>query len=96
MYNLAKQELAKKLLGGSGAIMSMAVHSSGDHVLLGSQVASDPSMCWGRLVRIREPCDLHITLPSAAAAMRHKQASLRCIVTEHVMPLLWFLLMHHV
>ena len=38
MYNLAKQELAKKLLGGSGAIMSMAVHSSGDHVLLGSQV----------------------------------------------------------
>ena len=39
IYNLAKQELAKKLMGASG-IASMAVHSSGDHVLVGCEVTS--------------------------------------------------------
>ena len=38
MYNLVKQELAKKLVAGSGSITSLAVHRSGDHLLLGSQV----------------------------------------------------------
>ena len=38
IYNLAKQELAKKLMGASG-IASMAVHSSGDHVLVGCEVS---------------------------------------------------------
>ena len=39
IYNLAKQELAKKLIGASG-IASMAVHSSGDHVLVGCEVST--------------------------------------------------------
>lgn len=37
VYNLAKQTLAKKLLAGGGVITSVAVHSSGDHVLLGTE-----------------------------------------------------------
>ena len=43
VYNLAKQVLASKLLGGSGIITSMAVHPSGDHILLGSEVST--SLC---------------------------------------------------
>lgn len=42
VYNLAKQELAKRLVGGSGPITSMAIHPSGDHVILGSE-ARPPS-----------------------------------------------------
>ena len=38
IYNLAKQELAKKLVAGSGTITSMAVHPSGDHVIVGGEV----------------------------------------------------------
>ena len=38
IYNLAKQELAKKLIAGSGAVTSMAVHPSGDHVIVGGEV----------------------------------------------------------
>lgn len=43
VYNLAKQSLAKKLIGGSGVITSMAIHSSGDHLLVG---AEDRRVCW--------------------------------------------------
>lgn len=39
VYNLAKQELAKKLKAGSSNITSLAIHSSGDHVLVGKQVS---------------------------------------------------------
>ena len=38
IYNLAKQALAKKLLAGSG-LSCMAVHPSGDHVIIGSEVS---------------------------------------------------------
>lgn len=38
VYNLAQQALAKKLIGGSGSITSMAIHSGGDHVIVGSEV----------------------------------------------------------
>ncbi len=38
VYNLAQQALAKKLIGGSGSITSMAVHPGGDHVIVGSEV----------------------------------------------------------
>ena len=38
VYNLAAQSLAKKLLAGSGIVTSMALHPSGDHLLLGAQV----------------------------------------------------------
>ena len=39
IYNLAKQELAKKLTTGSSSLTSMAVHPTGDHVILGSDVS---------------------------------------------------------
>jgi ribosome biogenesis protein ERB1 len=37
VYNLAKQALARKLVAGSGVITSMAVHPSGDHLVVGSE-----------------------------------------------------------
>lgn len=43
VYNLAKQALAKKLVGGSGVITSMDIHPSGDHVIVG---AEDRRLCW--------------------------------------------------
>lgn len=45
VYNLAQQALAKKLIGGSGSITSMAIHSEGDHVIVGSEVSS-VSLTW--------------------------------------------------
>lgn len=43
VYNLAKQSLAKKLVSGSGVITSMAIHPTGDHILLGGE---DKRVCW--------------------------------------------------
>ena len=43
IYNLAKQELAKKLISGAAVITSLAVHPSGDHVIIGSEVRFIPS-----------------------------------------------------
>jgi len=43
VYNLAKQALAKKLIGGSGIITCLAVHPSGDHLLVGSD---DKRLAW--------------------------------------------------
>ncbi len=43
VYNLAKQALAKKLLGGGGALSCLAVHPGGDHVLVGSD---DRRVAW--------------------------------------------------
>ncbi len=43
MYNLSQQGLAKKLLGGGGAISCLAVHPGGDHVLVGSD---DRRVAW--------------------------------------------------
>ena len=37
VYNLAKQALAKKLVAGSGVITSMAVHPTGDHLIVGAE-----------------------------------------------------------
>lgn len=37
VYNLAKQALARKLVAGSGVITSMALHTSGDHLIVGSE-----------------------------------------------------------
>ena len=41
VYNLAKQELAKKLAAGS-ALSCLAVHPSGDHVLVGGEARACP------------------------------------------------------
>ncbi|PRW59011.1 ribosome biogenesis BOP1-like protein [Chlorella sorokiniana] len=43
VYNLAKQALARKLVAGSGVITSMALHPSGDHLIVGSE---DKRLCW--------------------------------------------------
>jgi ribosome biogenesis protein ERB1 len=43
VYNLAAQGLAKKLIGGSGAITCLAVHPSGDHLIVG---AEDKRVAW--------------------------------------------------
>ena len=43
VYNLAKQSLAKKLIGGSGVITSLDIHPSGDHLVVG---AEDKRVCW--------------------------------------------------
>lgn len=43
MYNLAKQALAKKLLGGGGVLSCLALHPGGDHVLVGSD---DKRVAW--------------------------------------------------
>ena len=42
IYNLAKQELAKKLISGAAVITSLAVHPSGDHIIVGSEVRLIP------------------------------------------------------
>ena len=43
VYNLGKQALAKKLVGGSGVITSMDIHPTGDHLIVGSE---DKRVCW--------------------------------------------------
>lgn len=48
VYNLAKQALAKKLVAGSGVITSMAVHPSGDHLIVG---AEDKRLWWAAILR---------------------------------------------
>lgn len=52
MYNLAKQALAKKLVGGSGSVSCLAVHPSGDHLLVG---AEDKRLAWYDLDQ-GDPC----------------------------------------
>ncbi len=42
VYDLARQVLATRLLGGSGVIQSMAIHPSGDHLIVGSAVCIPP------------------------------------------------------
>lgn len=39
VYNLAKQQLTKKLVAGSGIITALAVHHSGDHLIVGTEVS---------------------------------------------------------
>jgi hypothetical protein len=36
VYNLVKQQLVRKLLGGAGRFTSLALHPTGDHVLTGT------------------------------------------------------------
>eukprot|EP00897_Mesotaenium_endlicherianum_P008636 jgi/Mesen1/7800/ME000408S06905 len=43
VYNLAKQELAKKLTSGVNHISCMAVHPGGDNLVVGSR---DMRVCW--------------------------------------------------
>lgn len=55
VYNLAQQALAKKLIGGSGSITSMAIHPGGDHVIVGSEVNLQ-SVCVDVLLFQALPC----------------------------------------
>lgn len=43
VYNLVKQQLAKRLVAGSGGVSSIAVHPGGDHVLVGT---NDKRVLW--------------------------------------------------
>jgi ribosome biogenesis protein ERB1 len=43
VYNLAKQSLTKKLIGGSGVITSLDVHSGGDNIIVGCE---DNRLMW--------------------------------------------------
>lgn len=43
VYDLAKQELVKKLQSGMKWISCLAIHPSGDHLLVGSY---DKRLCW--------------------------------------------------
>lgn len=53
VYNLARQALAKKLECGGGIVTALAVHPSGDHVIVGTEVGclfccrmhASPSAC---------------------------------------------------
>ncbi|CAM6119646.1 unnamed protein product [Calypogeia fissa] len=43
VYNLVKQQLSKKLMTGLDAISSIAIHSGGDNLIVGSR---DAKLCW--------------------------------------------------
>uniref|UniRef100_A0A1D2A9E9 Ribosome biogenesis protein BOP1 homolog n=1 Tax=Auxenochlorella protothecoides TaxID=3075 RepID=A0A1D2A9E9_AUXPR len=43
IYNLAKQAMVKKLFTGAGVITSIALHSTGDHLIVGSE---DNRLAW--------------------------------------------------
>eukprot|EP00891_Asterochloris_glomerata_P004761 jgi/Astpho2/4761/fgenesh1_pm.00067_%23_71_t len=73
IYNLAKQELAKKLMGASG-IASMAVHPSGDHVLVGCE---DRRVLWYDLDLSTKPYK----------ALKYHQLALRAVAFHRSYPL---------
>ncbi len=77
VYNLAKQELAKKLAAGS-ATSCLAVHPSGDHVIVGGEARQtlfctktpkNPRHTWLR------PCTPAATTSSSAARRAHPTSS---------------------
>ena len=59
IYNLAKQSLVKKLLAGGGVISSLSVHSSGDHVLVGTE---DNRCLW--CANTHASCSICAAIPS--------------------------------
>jgi ribosome biogenesis protein ERB1 len=64
IYNLTKQALAKKLLGSNGLITSMAIHPTGDHLIVGSE---DRRVAWYDLDLSNKPYK----------ALRHHTAGVR-------------------
>uniref|UniRef100_A0A7S0RRE2 Ribosome biogenesis protein BOP1 homolog n=1 Tax=Chlamydomonas leiostraca TaxID=1034604 RepID=A0A7S0RRE2_9CHLO len=74
VYNLAKQALAKKLMGGSGQASCLAVHPSGDHVLVGSD---DKRLAWYDLDLSDKPYK----------ALRYHSAALRGAAFHRTYPL---------
>ena len=46
VYNLAKQALAKKLVAGGG-VTCLAMHPSGDHVIVGSEARAPRPLAEG-------------------------------------------------
>ncbi len=74
VYNLAKQGLAKKLVGGSGVITSLAVHPSGDHIIVGSE---DKRLAWYDMDLSAKPYK----------ALRYHQYALRAAAFHRAYPL---------
>lgn len=74
IYNLAKQALAKKLVSGSGVITTMALHPSGDHLIVGSE---DRRLAWFDLDLSSKPY----------RALRHHTAAVRGTAFHRSYPL---------
>jgi ribosome biogenesis protein ERB1 len=74
IYNLAKQALSKKLVGGSGTITCMSVHPSGDHVIVGSE---DKRLAWYDLDLSDKPYK----------ALRYHSSALRSMAFHRTYPL---------
>lgn len=79
VYDLVRQELVKKLLSGVKWISCLAVHPSGDHLLLGSY---DKKLCWFDLDLSSKPYKVlrlaHMALFAAETRLcccrQHRQA----------------------
>jgi ribosome biogenesis protein ERB1 len=74
VYDLSKQALAKKLLGGGGVATCLAIHPSGDHVLVG---AEDRRLAWYDLDLSTKPY----------RALRHHAAAVRAAAFHPRLPL---------
>lgn len=74
MYNLSKQSLIKKLAGSRGVMTTIAIHPTGDHVLVGGD---DERLCW---------FDLDLSTRPYKALKFHKQ-SIRSVCYHRVYPL---------
>ena len=70
VYNLAQQALAKKLIGGSGSITSMAIHPGGDHVIVGSEV--------GFCLAVPYTCVMLAVAMQAVYSMHRSLSVVRC------------------
>ncbi len=74
VYNLQKQVLVKKMLAGVKSASSLAVHSGGDHVLLGS---FDRRTCWMDLDLGDKPYRV----------MRYHRGAVRAVCFHPLLPL---------
>ncbi|KAK2723761.1 ribosome biogenesis protein BOP1 homolog [Artemia franciscana] len=74
IYNLAKQELSKKLMTGARWISSIAVHPGGDNVLVGTY---DRKLQW---------FDLDLS-SQAYQTLRHHSKGIRCVAYHRRYPL---------
>ena len=90
VYNLAQQALAKKLIGGSGSITSMAIHPTGDHVIVGAEVRDPHAWIWSSCKWVEWQVCVDKTLQSMGFLLQlgHSPISHCC----HVCPKLTFMI----
>ncbi|KJE92918.1 Bop1-prov protein [Capsaspora owczarzaki ATCC 30864] len=80
VYNLLKQELAKKLISGVKWISSMDVHPGGDNLVIGSY---DRKLCWFDMDLVAMP----LSRPPSSRTRYHRMA-LRSVAFHKRFPLL--------